>query len=41
MTAFAIDHNTGALTQVGVANGIPARLKLATVVGLLVWGLRS
>ena len=29
VTAFAIDDSTGALTQIGVANGIPARLKLA------------
>jgi 6-phosphogluconolactonase len=29
VTAFAIDHDSGALTQVSVAEGIPARLKLA------------
>ena len=29
VTAFAIDDSTGALTQIGVANGIPERLKLA------------
>lgn len=28
VTVFAIDENTGALTQKGVANGIPERLKL-------------
>ncbi|WP_236219033.1 lactonase family protein [Pseudomonas rhodesiae] len=27
--AFAIDHNSGALTRIGVANGIPERLNLA------------
>ena len=29
ITAFSIDGNSGALTQIGVANGIPERLKLA------------
>ena len=29
VTAFSIDGSTGALTQIGVANGIPERLKLA------------
>lgn len=29
VTAFSIDDSTGALTQIGVANGIPERLKLA------------
>lgn len=29
VTAFAIDHDSGALTQVAVADGIPAQLKLA------------
>lgn len=29
VTAFSIDASTGALTQIGVANGIPERLKLA------------
>ena len=29
VTAFAINDSTGALTQIGVANGIPERLKLA------------
>ncbi|KTC56721.1 6-phosphogluconolactonase [Pseudomonas fluorescens ABAC62] len=29
VTAFSIDPSTGALTQIGMADGIPARLKLA------------